>query len=168
MNQTMTRTRQATPERWARALQRAMAANLAYMELIGGDGSWAISSTRDNERGYITTTDTCTCEAGRAGDEVCCHRALVRALTGMMPEPSRIAITGSSDRQDITVDGRHFGFAAFTDDTGWTLWQGEFPRAKWRGNFATLDEIERYLEERLPVSLPVAPAVPAADLVAVA
>jgi hypothetical protein len=78
------RQRVESPERWQKALERAMEANLAYIELIGGDGAWAVSSRQDCERGYIATTRTCTCEAGRGGDPVCCHRALVRALTGTM------------------------------------------------------------------------------------
>jgi hypothetical protein len=53
-------TRQETPERWQKALSRAISHNLA-------------------------TTGSCTCPAGRGGDPVCCHRALVRALTGTMP-----------------------------------------------------------------------------------
>jgi hypothetical protein len=80
-----------TPERWAAALERAAAANLAYMELIGGDGAWAVSSTKDPERGYVATAGACTCEAGRAGDPVCLHRALVRRLVGLMddrPDPT--------------------------------------------------------------------------------
>src|SRR5215208_7689458 len=81
----MVRQRVDSPERWQKALERAMEANLAYIELIAGDGAWAVSSRQDCERGYIATTRTCTCEAGRSGDPVCCHRALVRALTGVMP-----------------------------------------------------------------------------------
>jgi hypothetical protein len=77
--------RQETPERWQKALSRAISHNLAYMELIGGDGAFAIASTRDEEAGYIATVGSCTCPAGRGGDPVCCHRALVRALTGVMP-----------------------------------------------------------------------------------
>lgn len=79
---TQSRQRTESPERWAKALSRAIAANLAYIELVGGDGAWAVSSQRDSERGYVATTHTCTCEAGRSGDPVCCHRALVRVLTG--------------------------------------------------------------------------------------
>jgi hypothetical protein len=74
-----------TPARWQLALSRAIRANLSYMELIGGDGAWAVSSTRDEEQGYVVTLDTCTCAAGRGGDPICCHRALVRALTGLLP-----------------------------------------------------------------------------------
>jgi hypothetical protein len=77
--------RAETLQRWRLALSWALAANVSYMELIGGDGAWAISSARDGERGYITTTGTRTCEAGKADDPVCLHRALVRVLTGMMP-----------------------------------------------------------------------------------
>jgi hypothetical protein len=77
--------RQDTPERWQKALSRAISHNLGYMELIGGDGAFAVSSTKGEESGYIATTRTCTCQAGRGGDPVCCHRALVRALTGAMP-----------------------------------------------------------------------------------
>lgn len=79
------RIRTDSPERWQKAFERAMAANLAYIELIGGDGAWAVSSSSDPERGYIATTDTCTCAAGRGGDPCCLHRALVRVLTGTMP-----------------------------------------------------------------------------------
>jgi hypothetical protein len=81
---------------------------------------------------------------------------------------SRITITGTSDRQVIEVDGRHYGVATFAVDSGWVLWQGQFPRTKRRGHFATLAEIERYVEERLPVTLHIPAAVPAADLVAAA
>src|SRR3954449_4087875 len=77
-----------SPERWDKALQRAMDANLIYIELIAGDGAWAVSSQRDCERGYIATTVTCTCEAGRSGDPVCAHRALVRVLVGAYPLPA--------------------------------------------------------------------------------
>lgn len=77
--------RTETPERWQKALSRAISHNLAYMELIGGDGAFAVASTKDDEQGYIATIGSCTCPAGRGGDPVCCHRALVRALTGMMP-----------------------------------------------------------------------------------
>ncbi len=66
-------------------MTRAITANLSYMELVGGDGAFAVSSTKDDERGYIATAGSCTCEAGRGGDPVCCHRALVRVLTGAMP-----------------------------------------------------------------------------------
>jgi hypothetical protein len=82
--QSQVRIRVESPERWASALQRAMDANLIYIELIAGDGAWAVSSQCDCERGYIATTHTCTCEAGRSGDPVCCHRALARALVGVM------------------------------------------------------------------------------------
>ena len=85
MGTTVMGQRVESPERWQRALQRAMDANLIYIELIGGDGAWAVSSQRDCELGYVATTGTCTCEAGRSGDPVCCHRALVRVLVGMLP-----------------------------------------------------------------------------------
>jgi len=81
-----------TPARWVAALERAVAANLAYMQLAGGDGAWAVASTRDPETGYVATTDTCTCPAGRAGDPCCCHRALVRALLGLLPPPAAGAV----------------------------------------------------------------------------
>ena len=81
----MVRQRVDSPDRWQKALNRALAHNLTYLELLGGDGAWAVSSTRDDEQGYIATVATCTCPAGRGGDPVCCHRALVRALTGVMP-----------------------------------------------------------------------------------
>jgi hypothetical protein len=81
----MIRPRVDSPERWQKALSRALLANLSYIELIGGDGAFAVSSTGDEEAGYIATVGSCTCPAGRGGDPVCCHRALVRVLTGVMP-----------------------------------------------------------------------------------
>lgn len=77
--------RVGTSERWASALERVAIANPIYMELIGGDGAFAVSSSADCEQGYVATVDTCTCQAGRNGDPVCLHRALVRALVGQLP-----------------------------------------------------------------------------------
>jgi len=76
---------QATPERWRAALGRAVEANLIYLELIGGDGAFAVSSSRDPEAGYIATTGSCTCPSGRSGAVICLHRALVRCLVGELP-----------------------------------------------------------------------------------
>lgn len=154
-----TRTRHATPARWQAALQRAMVANLAYMELTGTDGAWAISSTRDDERGYLATTHTCTCQAALSGDEVCLHRALVRALTGTMPEPERVTFSGDANRQEVRVDGLVYGDAVADAFGGWVLLQGRFPHAKQRGTFCSLDEIKRDLERRLPAAIPVQPTV---------
>lgn len=154
-----TRTRQATPARWQAALQRAMAANCAYMQLEGAGGAWAISSTQDDERGYLATTHTCTCQAALSGDEVCLHRALVRALTGTMPEPARVTFSGDTDRQEVRVDGMVYGDAIADAFGGWMLLQGRFPHARQRGTFSGLDEIRRELERRLPVAVPVTSAV---------
>ena len=71
--------------RWQAALDRAIAANLSYIELMDGDGAWAVGSSQDSERGYLVTSHTCTCAAGRGGDPICKHRALVRALVGLLP-----------------------------------------------------------------------------------
>ena len=51
------------------ARDRAIAANRASIELIGGDG--AVSSSRDDERGSLLTSHTCGCAAGRGGDPIC-------------------------------------------------------------------------------------------------
>ncbi len=154
-----TRTRHATPARWQAALQRAMVANLAYMELTGSDGAWAVSSTRDDERGYLATTYTCTCQAALSGDEVCLPRALVRALTGPMPEPERVTFSGDANRQEVRVDGLVYGDVIADQYGGWALLRGRFPYAKQVGVFCGLDEIKRELERRLHAVLPAQPEV---------
>lgn len=160
--------KQETPEQWNRALQRAISEALDVFTEVGTGATFVESSSVPGTL-YRVTVDGCSCPAGARG-LVCKHRAALAAQLGLLPldepEAARITITGSSDRQTIEIDGRYHGFAAYSDDLGWTLFAGKFPHARKRGNFATLDEIERHLMDRLPVSLPVAPAVPAADLVA--
>ena len=108
--------RTESASRWQRALDRALTANLAYIEILGGDGTYAVSSQRDCERGYIATTHACGCAAGQDGDPVCAHRALVRALTGQLPldpEPATSGVqsldsAGTIDCADCKGCGIHY------------------------------------------------------------
>jgi len=166
MEATTTRTRQATPERWAAALDRAIGSALDVL-VCGATGEAFVESASMPGLLYAVSATTCTCPAGEAGDPVCQHRAAYLAQCGELPldpEPDRITFTGNSDRQEIQIDGRYFGFAAYGDDSGWTLYQGRGPHARRRGTFCTLDEIERYLTAMLPVSLPVRPAMRIVEL----
>lgn len=86
------RTRQATPERWAKAAHRAITEDIRISQ-INADGRWvATSGTRENVAYIVEVTrgiaHSCSCEAGQFGDEVCKHRAAYYILMGMLdPEP---------------------------------------------------------------------------------
>ena len=67
--------RQATPERWQRALQRALFASVEAKQLAGS-GEWIVSSASRPGIAYRTDGVTCDCEAAMlGGDPVCLHRA---------------------------------------------------------------------------------------------
>ena len=75
MEATTTRTRrQATPERWQRALERAMLAGVQVRQLQGS-GQWIVTSASDPSAAYQTDGVTCTCPAAMLGSgPVCLHR----------------------------------------------------------------------------------------------
>ncbi len=79
----VTRTRQATPERWAKALDRALHGGVEI--LTTRDGARFATSTSQLDMLYRVTETTCECAAALAGDPVCCHRAALRDILGTLP-----------------------------------------------------------------------------------
>jgi len=49
------------------------------------DGARFATSTRQLDMLYRVTETTCECQAGLAGDPVCCHRAALRDILGTLP-----------------------------------------------------------------------------------
>ena len=82
------RQRQASPERWQRALQRALFAGVDAKQLAG-TGQWIVSSASRPGLAYRTDGITCDCEAAMlGGDPVCLHRATYWFAQGVLdPEP---------------------------------------------------------------------------------
>jgi hypothetical protein len=84
--------RQVTPERWQRALQRALFAGVEAKQLAGS-GEWIVSSASRPGIAYRTDGITCDCEAAMlGGDPVCLHRAAHWDAVGVLeldpdPEP---------------------------------------------------------------------------------
>src|SRR5918994_1355590 len=84
------RVRQATSERWQRALQRALFAGVEAKQLAGS-GEWIVSSASRPGIAYRTDGVECECEAAMlGGDPVCLHRAAYWHAQGVLeldPEP---------------------------------------------------------------------------------
>ena len=82
--------RQASPERWQRALQRALFAGVEAKQLAGS-GEWIVSSASRPGVAYRTDGIACDCEAAMlGGDPVCLHRAAYWYAVGLLalaPEP---------------------------------------------------------------------------------
>jgi hypothetical protein len=67
--------RQATPERWQRALQWALVAS-GEAKQLAGSGEWIVSSASRPGIAYRTDGITCDCEADMlGGDPACLHRS---------------------------------------------------------------------------------------------
>jgi hypothetical protein len=160
----------ANAQRWQAALKRAIAEAVDILvEPISGE-VFCESSTRPGTL-YAVSRTSCTCKAGQQGVP-CKHRACFLAQLGELslePDPGPgITLEGTSDRQEIRVGGRYFGFAAFDDASGWTVFRGKFPHARKLGTYCTLEEIERDLAARFPAPLPFPAATSTADLATVA
>jgi hypothetical protein len=90
--------RQASPERWQRALQRAMLAG-AQVRQLQGSGQWIVTSASDPGAAYETDGVGCTCPAALLeGKPVCLHRAPYWHAQGVLdvngePEPPAPAET---------------------------------------------------------------------------
>ncbi len=82
--------RQATPERWQRALERAQFAGVEAKQLAGS-GEWIVGSASRPGIAYRTDGISCDCEAAMlGGDPVCLHRAAYWYAQGVLeldPEP---------------------------------------------------------------------------------
>ncbi len=83
MNQTVDR-REATPERWARALDRALGAGLEVFR-VADTGELMVTSASQLDTLHRTDGMSCTCAAAVAGDPVCQHRAVARWMLGTLP-----------------------------------------------------------------------------------
>jgi hypothetical protein len=88
------RNRQATPGRWQKAAQRAIAEGVQVFQ-IDATGQWIATSGSAAHTAYeVAVTGNiahgCTCPAGMNGDPVCKHRARFFLLIGALsldPEP---------------------------------------------------------------------------------
>jgi hypothetical protein len=101
------RTRQATPERWQKAAQRAIVEGIQVRQLAGS-GQWVANSGSDATVAYeVEVTGNiahgCNCLAGLNDDPVCKHRAAFYLLIGALsvtpePEPPAPATTSAEWR----------------------------------------------------------------------
>lgn len=88
--------RRATPARWQRAVQRAIAEGVEVRQLAGS-GAWIATSGSDPLVAYEVevTGDVahgCNCLAGINGDPVCKHRGAYYLAVGLLdPEPEPAA-----------------------------------------------------------------------------
>jgi len=94
------RRREATPERWQKALERAFA-NGCQIFQDQTTGMWIVTSASKPGACYATDGEECSCEAWLAGDPVCQHRALYRwrhgRLEGPRPQATATAHVNASD-----------------------------------------------------------------------
>lgn len=90
----VTRQRIESPERWAKALQRAIAHGIDILDIAGDPGHFAVES--QSRPGVVHLVDAagrgCTCEAATTGDPVCAHRAIVRFVAGLLTMPVAPAV----------------------------------------------------------------------------
>ena len=130
----------ADANRWQSALRRAIDEAVDILtEPISGE-TFAESSNQPGVL-YVVTRTSCTCAAGRQ-EKPCKHRAAFLCQLGELElQDDRIQFFGDADRQEIRIDGRFFGNALFTDEGGWQLFRGAFPRARQMGSYCTLEEI---------------------------
>ena len=90
MEKTTARRKQATPERWKRALERAVAEGL-HLYKVSGTGEVVVTSGRQHETVYATDGIACDCEAAMLGaDPVCKHRAIFWKDRGLLNEDASV------------------------------------------------------------------------------
>lgn len=86
------RNRQATPERWQKAAQRAIAEHIEVRQ-VNATGMWTASSGSDPKLAYVLevvagVVRSCSCPAGEFGDPCCKHAARYYLDAGLLdPEP---------------------------------------------------------------------------------
>lgn len=115
-----TRTRrQATPERWQRALERAMFAGVQVRQLQGS-GQWIVTSASDPDAAYETDGVSCTCPAAMlGGDPICLHRAAYWHARGALDTDGGPASPAPSWLVEAPIPGALIG--AFKDDLGYLV-----------------------------------------------
>jgi hypothetical protein len=82
--------RSETPERWAKALGRALGLGLEVF-VVADTGERMVTSASQLDTLHRSDGDHCSCRAGLAGDPVCCHRAAVRFVQGRLAAESGVA-----------------------------------------------------------------------------
>lgn len=87
VQQLQSRRRSETPERWQRALQRAIDNGIEVFQ-AADSGERFVTSASKLDTLHRTDGYSCSCEAALAGDPVCQHRAVVRFILGWGPQPS--------------------------------------------------------------------------------
>jgi hypothetical protein len=86
--------RQASPERWQNAAQRAIAEHIQVRQ-VNENGMWVSTSGSDATLAYLLeiqngVVQSCSCPAGQFGDPCCKHAARYYLDAGMLdldPEP---------------------------------------------------------------------------------
>ena len=89
------RNRHASPERWQKAAQRAVAEHIEVRQ-VNANGMWTASSGSDPKLAYVLevvagVVRSCSCPAGEFGDPCCKHAARYYLDAGLLdpePEPS--------------------------------------------------------------------------------
>src|SRR5919112_6440652 len=90
------RQRQATPERWQKAAERALAEGISVRQ-VNASGMWVATSGTHANVAYVleitgTLVRSCSCPAGTFGDSRCKHAARFYLDAGLLeldePEPA--------------------------------------------------------------------------------
>ncbi len=86
------RTRQASPERWQRAAQRAIEENIKVRQ-VNENGMWVSTSGSDPKVAYLLEIRngivvSCSCPAGQFGDPCCKHAAKFYLDAGLLDPES--------------------------------------------------------------------------------
>ncbi len=84
--------RPESPERWHRALARAMAAGLEVFR-VADTGELMVTSASKLDTLHRTDGRRCSCEAALAGDAVCQHRAVARFVLGWLAPAAAVCAT---------------------------------------------------------------------------
>ena len=91
--------KEETPERWEKALTRAVEQGLEVF-MVNDTGERLVTSSSRLDVVHRTDGFECTCEAALLGaDPVCQHRAVVRYIFGWLPEPTPPAVGGHARRR---------------------------------------------------------------------
>jgi hypothetical protein len=97
-----------SPERWQRALERAVRVALEVRQLQGS-GQWIVTSASDPGAAYETDGQHCTCPAAMlGGDPVCMHRAAYRFITGRLRLDPEAAAPGAYDSHSVAAPAAAF------------------------------------------------------------
>ena len=99
------RNRQASPERWQKAVQRAIDEHIEVRQ-VNANGMWTASSGSDPKLAYVLevvagVVRSCSCPAGEFGDPCCKHAAHYYLDAGLLdPEPDPPALGVTQDCPD--------------------------------------------------------------------